>query len=382
MPAPILALIAAAGFCMPDQPAPTAPGAPKTGAAQPSGEKPKPMVLAKSIEKWLAERIARQLVAASPVVAPGDLKARDEAAERLGAMSDLVDAADNRILWGGFNPDQGYDPAAYRLDDISNPEHFQLTEFNPAIWAKMYLSTFMFPGPYQIRQEGRFTVLEIEAKFRGELDPGEYPYPFWHSPNKWTAYMNTQSLVFIFEPGRLLAAMRKSPPPQSLKQIRRTWDTKWTWTDAQGNPQPRVALFTYVFSKDNPHVGALDESFRELEKHFREQNCLLCHSPDNRSRLNDLLLLNYPNQALVARRTLVTVLESNNMPPGSVEAHEPMGIQDQKVLAEMIRLAKTFEKNADAAFAYERAHRDTTPPAPPAPPAPPGPPGAPGAKKN
>ena len=324
--------------------------------AQPSGPK-KPLVLVKSVEEVLAEKIAKQLVAASPVAPASDAKARDMAGKKLASCDDLMSAAGPRILWGGFHPEQGYDPEGYRLNDRAHDDWFQLTELNPMVWAKLYLSTFMFPGPYTIHKEGRFTVLELEAQFRSEMDAGEYPYPFWHSPNKWTAYVKVEKVMFVFEPGRLIAAMRRSPDPLSVKQVRKPWDTKWVWTDEKGEPQPRVALYSYLFSKDNPHVAELEKSFRALETNFRSQNCMLCHEPDNRSRINDLLLLNYPNQALIMRRSLVAILEQNQMPPGNAIAHEPQGVQDVKALKEMTRLAKEFEKIADEAFAFEQGKR-------------------------
>jgi hypothetical protein len=337
-------------------PAPTATPRPPA----PGNTKPQPMVMAKSVEHLRAERIAKALIAASPVADPADTAARDAAAEKLAACDDLIKAAggsggNGRILWGGFNPAQGYDPIAYRLSDRAHDDYFQLTEFVPVVWAKLYLSTFMFPGPYTIRQEGTFTVLELDAKFREAMPPGEYPYPFWHSPNKWTAYVKVEKVMFIFEPGRLVAAMRKSPDPVSIEQIRRPWDTKWQWTDDKGNPQPRVSLYSYLFAKDNPHVAPLEKTYRELEKTFRAQNCMMCHEPDNRSRINDLLLLNYPSQALIARRSLVTILETNAMPPGDELAHEPEGIRDKAILTDLTRLAKLFEKQADDAFAYEQS---------------------------
>lgn len=368
------ALIATAGASvLPMHAAPMTPDEPPAAATSPpsSPSAKKPLNLKAPVEATLADRLAKLIIAASPVADPSDPKARDEAAQRLADCNDLIEAAGNRILWGGFHPEQGYDPAAYRLHDRSRDDFFQLTEFSPLVWAKLYLSTFMFPGPYQVRQEGRFTVLELDAKFRGGLDPGEYPYPFWHSPSKWTAYMNAEKVLLIFEPGRLVAAMRQSPLPVASRLIKRPWDTKWTWTDEQGQPQPRVTLFKYLFSADNPHVAGLDSAFRELESELREQNCMTCHAPDNQSRINDLLLLNYPNQALIARRTLVAVLEDNTMPPGNELAHEPTGIQDGATLRRLIRLAKAFERNAEAAYAHERLRRalDDQPPQPESPPA-------------
>ena len=91
---------------------------------------------------------------------------------------------------------------------------------------------------------------------------------------------------------------------------------------------------------------------------------MLCHEPDNRSRINDLLLLNYPNQALIMRKTLLLVLEENRMPPGAFIANEPTGITDEAARTLMIDLAKDFSRQADAAFAYEQEHMTRTGAAP------------------
>lgn len=317
----------------------------------------KPMTLSRSVTHMLAERIARQVIEASPLADPASAAARDEAAERLARCSDLIGAAPGKILWGGFHPQQGYDPRAYRLNESSPLDFYQLSEFNPVVWAKLYLSTFMFTGTYEITEQGDFTVLALDCQFRRGLDPGEYPYPFWHSPNKWTAYVHAEQVLMIFETGRLVASMRRSPPPESLRLVKRRWDAEWTWTDAAGNPQPRVALFSYLFSPDNPHIAELDASYRALEEQFRANNCITCHAPDNRGKINDLLLLNYPNQSLIMRRTLVTVLEANEMPPGDPIAGEPKGIQDRRVHRTLIELARDFERKADAAFAFEQSRR-------------------------
>jgi hypothetical protein len=347
-----------------DPPAPLAPA--------PGNSLPRPMTLSTSVEQILAEKIAKELIAASPIADPGDTKARDLAADKLAACDDLLNACGGksgggRILWGGFNPNQGYDPESYRIDALAHDDYFQLSEFTPYVFAKLYLSTFMFPGPYTIHKEGKFTVLELDARFREGMPPGEYPYPFWHSPNKWTAYVKVQKVMFVFDHSGLKAAMRRSPDPYSIEQIRKPWDAKWSWTDEKGNPQPRVSLYSYLFSKDNPHVAPLEKTYRKLEASFRAQNCTLCHEPDNRNRINDLLLLGYPNQALMARASLVTILEGNHMPPGSEVAHEPEGIKDKAALDEMTALARAFEKEADEAFAYEKAHPKSPAPAAPAP---------------
>lgn len=331
--------------------------APAQSESQPSDAPARPMVLSRSVSRMTAERLAKKIIDASPMVDPLDAEARDLAAERLANCKELLDAAGGKILWGGYHPKQGFHPKAYRLTEDSPLDFFQLTEFIPMVWAKLYLSTFMFSGEYEIKEVDGLTVLTLGAKFRGGLDPGEYPYPFWHSPNKWTAYMNSDRVHLIFDSGVLVASLRQSSPPEALRLIRRRWDAQWTWSDETGSEQPRVTLFTYLFSSDNPHVTALDKSYRTLEQAFREQNCMSCHAPDNRGRINDLLLLNYPNQSLIMRRTLVTVLEANEMPPGDLIAGEPGGIKDRQTLDYLISLAKDFEAKADAAMAFEQSRK-------------------------
>jgi len=99
-----------------------------SAAAQPpptGTTKPPPLVLKRSLEEILAEKIAKQLVAASPVAATNDAKARDAAGEKLAACDDLINAANGRIMWGGFHPEQGYDPEGYRLNDRAHDDWFQ-----------------------------------------------------------------------------------------------------------------------------------------------------------------------------------------------------------------------------------------------------------------
>jgi hypothetical protein len=290
------------------------------------------------------DRIAHELLEASPLADPADAKARDEAAEKLSRAQDLLGASAERVLWGGFDPQKGYDPKANTL-----------TELSPIVWAKIYLSTFEFAGPYEVRREGPYTVLEIAASFRDGLDSGDYPYPFWHSAKKWRAYVNTRALLLVFEHDRLLAAYRR-PAPDAQGVAARTWDSRWRWTDAEGHELPRVALFTYLLSPDNPWLTRLDHAYRDLEVKFRGNNCVTCHSPDNPAKTSLLLLLGFPNQALVARRTLVETLRDNRMPPADPAAHKEAGVADSTAREELIVLAEEFRRDADSALAFETTH--------------------------
>lgn len=310
-------------------------------AGQPTSDRP--AHAPKEPQASLPECIAEGLIARSPVGDPADAKARDIAGEKLAQFELLQNSIDDYILWGGFVPAQGYDPTKSKL-----------TAFNGFVWAKLYLSTFMFTGPYTVSQDGPRTVLEVPVKFRADLDSGDYPYPFWHSAKKWQGYLDAKSVAFVFEKDRLIASFRKPvrDPQQPLAQ--RPWDGRWSWDDNDAHAQPHVALYSYLLSKDNPHTQTLEKAYRELEQGFRKQECLACHSPDNTALAAKLFMLNYPNQALAGRHELITVLDKNTMPPLDEKTGRVAGMHDDKARADLRSLAKAFEREGDAALEYER----------------------------
>ncbi len=290
----------------------------------------------------LEERVARQLIAASPLADPSDARARDRAAAKLVQCQDFLGSVGERLLWGGCEPVKGYDPKSYSL-----------TEFDPFVWLKLYGSTLMFTGEYEVKADGPLSVLDLKARFRSGLDPGEYPYPFWHSQKKWRAYLDMTSLCLVFAKGKIIAAYRVSNSDASQPQADRPWDGRWQWTDGSGVQQPRVALFGYLFGPDNPHRAGVDAAYRSLEKAFRANECTSCHAPDNSAKAKSLLLLNYPNQSLFARHALLRILQNNEMPPGDAASHREAGVADDAARTELLQLAQVFVREADAAVAFE-----------------------------
>lgn len=296
----------------------------------------------------LQDRIARSWIAASPVPDVSDAHARDAAAVKLAQCQEFINAAGESMLWGGFDEKKGYDPEVHNLN-----------WFSPIVWSKLYLSTFMFTGGYRVHEEGKYTVLEVDAKFRDSLDAGDYPYPFWHSPKKWQAYVDAGALVVVFEGPKVSAVYRKGGVHDPAKPLaNKMWDGKWTWTDEQGNTQPRASLYTYSLSSDNPHRSTLDTAYRNLEQKFRSQNCMECHAPDNTAKATKLQMLNYPNQALAGRHTIVQMLREDKMPPMDKDTGKPAGLHNDTVREELIKLALVFEKEADAALKYESSRKD------------------------
>jgi hypothetical protein len=283
----------------------------------------------------LAKAIAEELIAACPLANPGDERARDLAADRLAQSALLRDAVQDPMLWGGHIPGHSY-----------RPEDNSLTLFNPFVWRRMYVSLFMFTGTYQVERVDDRTILHLPCRFRNALDAGAYPYPFWHSQKKWDNYQRATEVTLVFDNGKIIAGYRSDRQDPTRPNVPRQWDGRWHWTDAAGREMPYVALYTYLFSASNPHVGRLDAAYRALEAEARQHNCVVCHSPTNPVQMNPLRLLNYPNQALSVRHEIIRRLEQNTMPPG--------GTDDDAQRQKLLELAKAFAEVGDQALDYER----------------------------
>jgi len=279
--------------------------------------------------------LGRALVKACPVVEENDLVARDACADALTASVELRDALVDPILWGG----QPLDVAPADLLTDAN-----LTSFNPRIWRRMYLSTFMFESaPTELERSGEYRVLRIPVRFRNQLDAGEYPYPFWHSENKWTAYEQATEVLFVFDEDNKVPVAARTTLDAARPHQNRVWDGLWSWNDGQ---EPHVTLYSYLFSAANPHVTALDTAYRDLEETMRETDCTMCHDPSNSQMMRHLELLNYPNQALSGRHDVVRMLRLNSMPP-------VVGIPDEGMREVLIQKATVFAEAGDAALAFE-----------------------------
>jgi hypothetical protein len=209
----------------------------------------------------------------------------------------------------------------------------------------MYLSLFMFTSGYRIERMGNLTLLHLPCRFRNALDIGAYPYPFWHSQQKWNNYQRAIRVTLVLERGKIIVGYRSDIEDPRRPYVARAWDGRWHWTDPAGREMPYVALYSYLFSVANPHVSRLDAAYRALETEVRQHNCFVCHSPSNPVQMNPLRLLIYPNQALTVRHDIVRRLEQNTMPPGGIDD----GTQRQKLL----ELARAFAEVGDQALDFE-----------------------------
>ncbi len=283
----------------------------------------------------LARQLGEQLAVACPMAPAGYESARLACVDALAKMALLRDTMEEPFLWGGHSADKP-------LDLYEN----HLTRFNPLVWRKMYASLFMFGSDYRIEAVGTQTVLHVPYAFRGALDAGSYPYPFWHSKGKWDSYQLAKELVLFIEDGKLLGGMRSAEQDKTRPSVEHTFDGNWTWNTPEGIPMPSTMLYSNLFSASNPMIPALDRTFRALEERARKQNCNGCHSPDNAAKVSQLVLLNYPNQAIYARNAIVAELDGLTMPPSN-------GVQDATERQALLALAREFQAVAEQALKLE-----------------------------
>ncbi|BAY96245.1 hypothetical protein NIES37_01740 [Tolypothrix tenuis PCC 7101] len=284
----------------------------------------------------LGEKLGQELIAACPVVNdPQNLAAFNSCADKLAQLTILRDTMNVPFLWGAQSQAGNY-----------NLKNNQTTQFDPLVWRRTYLSTFMFRGEPLVEQVNNLIVIHVPTQFRNQLDIGDFPYPFWHSSKKWSSYQKTTELLFFLQDKQLKGALRSAVVDPERPTVDHAWDGKWIWTDTNGKQQPHVTLYTRLFSTSNPYVVKVDAAYRAFEAKLREHSCLTCHSPDNSSKQNPLLILNYPNQALTLRHETVRQIQEKRMPP-------PNGITDERERQNLIELAQTFAKAGDQALAYE-----------------------------
>jgi hypothetical protein len=236
--------------------------------------------------------------------------------------------------------------------------HSKTTRFDPLVFRRMYLSTFMFSNQYHVEPDGDRSIVHVPVHFRNTMDPGEYPYPFWHSEKKWRSYQQTQELLFFLQAGQVVAALRSAEldPERAVVTHKCTGCVQWK-SDASGNP--RVALYQFMFSSTNPYVAAVENAYRAFERAQRGAGCMSCHSPGNPSHMNPLELFSYPNQALTARKTIVRELEENHMPPKTQTT--AAGIANDTYRQSLLKLAREFARSGDRALEFE-LHSVSSPP--------------------
>jgi hypothetical protein len=279
--------------------------------------------------------VATAITAACPKDAASEgVPARDACADRLGKLKALQAVSNDSLLWGA-STNRDYEPG-----------HNKLTRLDAFVWRKLYLSLFAFSGTYTVEHLANGDdLLRLDAAIR-PIAPEEFPYPFWHSADKWRDYQQSRQVGLLFRGGKLIAAYRNSELDPAKQFAAKTWDGKWTW-EIDGQMGPRVALYTYALSKGNPERAKLESAYRDFEAESRPYFCTSCHNPANPASTNPLVFFTHPSQALTARHEIVQKLEANQMPP-------PNGIADATARQRLIEKARAFAEVGDRALAYEK----------------------------
>ncbi len=288
-----------------------------------------------------AEKLAQTLVTACPMADAADEAARHQCAAALTDATLLRDTMNAPFLWG-----QQQEAGVIELETHT-------TRFDPRVFRRMYLSLYAFPPTHEVETDaqGR-TLLRVQPRFRNRLDMGSYPYPFWHRAGKWTSYQQATDLVFIIKQGRLLGALRSFEVDATREMVAHEWSGQWSWKRGD-TVMPFVTLYGYLFSKTNPHVGALDAAYRVMEQELRSQNCLACHSPDNAVAMAQLELFSYPNQALSGRHRIVKALEQKTMPIADADRNIAGSFTDEASRLRALDAAKKFAQLGDQALTFE-----------------------------
>jgi hypothetical protein len=282
----------------------------------------------------------KTLTEACPMAAPDDAPAWQSCADNLTTAPFLRERMADPFGWGG-----------QKSTETLDLEQSNRTEFNPRIYRRLYLSTFMFTGEHSVQQgPDDTTIIRLGVRFRNQLDPGSFPYPFWHSADKWTSYETAREVLFFVRAGKLVGALRSADRDPARPHRDMKWDGRWTWEDSAGQ-QPRVSLYSYAFSPANPYLGELETAYRTMERELRKETCLNCHSPDNAAKMNPLELFSYPNQALSGRKKLVAILGANLMPPAEAGGKAGIAADDERMA--LIELARKFQRVGDQALAFE-----------------------------
>ena len=300
----------------------------------------------------LASEVALELQQVCPPASPSDQAAFDRCRRGLFGDSALRRNLAPRLLWGRRNQDAG---AA--LKDTN------LTQFAPDVIAGLYLSLFMYSGEYTTEyvERERLYLIRLRAGFRNLLQPGQFPYPFWHEEAKWGVYQAANSVLLWVNPKTAKIVIGQftergsDGPLVSTQPIKPKFDGSWMWMDKEGRIQPRVTLFDGLFRADNPYLPKLDFTYRTLALRMRDSQCDNCHVPNNPMPMRRLVLMHTPAHAAGEIARLMKAVREDRMPLDDAGIEQPLEPALKRALLES---GGAFEELVKAAKDWEVAHRD------------------------
>jgi hypothetical protein len=310
-----------------------------------AADTPIPANIEQTVEKFTAE--LKQLC---PIADPGSQSAFDRCRQAMFDGSLVKQTmAEPVVMWG-------------RQKDAALPlKETPLTQFAPDILAGLYMPLFMFDGKYKIsyNEREKMVLAVLGVGFRNRLQPGQFPYPFWHDANKWDMYENARTLLLWIDPSTSkikFAQFTKAGDPVEGHTVDKTtppvFNGQWLWTDEQGKTQPAVTLFDGLYRADNPYKPQLDRSYRDFATSLRESQCLSCHVPNNPDKMKRLVLLQSPAHASAEIHRVLKSVREKKMPLDDQGIEKFLDPAMEKTLLEK---GGAFEKFVDAAVEWERA---------------------------
>jgi len=300
-----------------------------------------------NVEQAVA-KIANQLKTVCPLADPASQTAFDRCRQFMFDDSSIKQLMAPIVLWGR------------QRDPQLTLKESSLTQFAPDILAGLYMPLFMFDGKYTVNYNDRekLYLATLGVAFRNRLQPGQFPYPFWHDAAKWNGYENANTMLLWIDPAtnklRFAQFSVRGEPVAGYPNGKATvpaFDGKWLWTDESGKTQPAVTLFDGLYRDNNPFKAKLDQSYRELAITLRESQCLSCHVPDNPEKMKRLVLLQSPAHASREIHRVLKAVREKKMPLDDQGIEKALDPALEKVLLEK---GGAFEQLVDAAREWER----------------------------
>src|SRR6266849_855311 len=314
-----------------------------------SGAHPAPRAEDMQRVERLVATIAQEAATLCPLSDPGDQQTLDRCRSALFKDSYFKRCLARIVLWGRPSPAPD-----------GRSRHPTRTQFGAEVLSGLYLPLFMFNGQYRVEydtNEVRYRA-RLEAVFRNDLMPGQYPYPFWHDAKKWGDYQRANGITLWIDPytskivvGQFSREEGADPRLETAARTPPAFDGKWMWLDDNGEPQPKPTLFIGLFRPDNPYLDKLQTTYRDLALAMRDGTCNNCHVPDNPEHLHRLVLLQTPAHAAGEITRVMAAVRTGRMPRDEIGLEKEL---DSATKASLLRFGAAFESTVNAAYAWER----------------------------
>lgn len=292
--------------------------------------------------------LAKQLGRLCPLAAPEDQAAFDRCRQALYGDFLLRRKLPDILLWGRAR---------------GQPlKETPLTQFAPDVYAGLYAPLFMFAGTAQLEFDERERLYKatLPASFRNRLQPGEFPYPFWHDKTKWSSYQSATAIILFIDPKTEKIKVAQFQPGTPTDEVvsqaaaqAAAFDGEWLWTDAAGRTQPQVTLFDGLYSANNPFLPKIETTYKALALELRAGECSSCHRPDNPEKIKRLVLLQTPAHAAGEIKRILRSVRDGSMPQDDLGVEKPL---DKAVKAKLLKQAEAFDAALTSARKWEAKH--------------------------